>query len=177
MMLIDIDQIPEEGLKLEFQEPPTILEFEDQGVRISGLVSIFCHVQKYRSTVFVRGRIFTVLEMECGRCLETFPYRLESELEVDYQPAPAQEESEEEVVLEDKELLTMYYTGREINLTEAVRDQIALEIPIQPIFSEQCRGLCPTCGTNLNIASCHCAIEKVDPRWEALKSLRRDLRK
>jgi len=174
-MWIDIDQIPEGGLKLEFQEPPNILEFEETGVRVSGLVSVACHIQKYKGTIFVRGNISTILEMECGRCLENFPYRLESELEVDYQPAH-REDSEEEVVLEDNDLLAIYYTGQEINLTEAVRDQIVLEVPIQPICLEECRGLCPTCGTNLNIAPCHCAREEINPRWEALKNLK-DLRK
>ena len=55
---------------------------------------------------------------------------------------------------------------------EVVREQILLAMPEQVFCWEDCKGLCPKCGTNLNLIDCKCADDEVDPRWAALKSLK-----
>ena len=57
------------------------------------------------------------------------------------------------------------------DLSDIVRQAIILAVGMKPLCSEDCRGLCPDCGVNLNKQSCRCASEKIDPRWEGLKKL------
>jgi uncharacterized protein len=63
-------------------------------------------------------------------------------------------------------------SGDQIDLEPLVRDAVLLELPQAPLCQEGCRGLCPTCGTNLNEGTCPCETEVRDPRWAALDELR-----
>jgi uncharacterized protein len=59
-----------------------------------------------------------------------------------------------------------------INLTDDIRDYALLAIPMKSLCSENCKGLCPNCGANLNDGPCKCKEEKIDPRWEPLLKLK-----
>ncbi len=58
------------------------------------------------------------------------------------------------------------------DLTDDVRQNLLLNLPMKSICSESCKGLCATCGANLNEKQCDCTDETIDPRWEGLKGLR-----
>jgi uncharacterized protein len=58
-----------------------------------------------------------------------------------------------------------------LDLTEVVRQNLLLSIPISPVCDSQCRGLCPGCGANLNEEACTCHREEGDPRLSALREL------
>ena len=62
--------------------------------------------------------------------------------------------------------------GDAIDLGPSVHDALALELPLAPLCREDCGGLCPTCGTDLNVGACDCRTESIDPRWAALDVLR-----
>jgi uncharacterized protein len=68
-----------------------------------------------------------------------------------------------------------YYEGDGILLEDALREQVLLEAPIRAICREDCKGLCPHCGANLNQQQCSCAEPLEDPRWAALKDIRSKL--
>jgi uncharacterized protein len=68
-----------------------------------------------------------------------------------------------------------YYQGEGLLLEDALREQVLLALPLKVICREDCRGLCPHCGTNLNIGQCSCAEPAEDPRWAALKDIRSKL--
>ena len=63
-------------------------------------------------------------------------------------------------------------SGVEIDVDEIVREQILLAVPARVLCVEDCKGICATCGTDLNAGDCNCESQDVDPRWAALKSLR-----
>jgi uncharacterized protein len=64
------------------------------------------------------------------------------------------------------------YTGKVIDLDPIVREQILLELPEYPVCDEQCKGLCPVCGANLNDRECGCDRHVPDPRWAGLKNVK-----
>ena len=64
------------------------------------------------------------------------------------------------------------FTGEELDLCEAVQEQVIMALPVRPLCREDCRGLCPVCGADLNEESCTCAEKTVDPRWKALSELK-----
>ena len=75
-----------------------------------------------------------------------------------------------EAVREDDDAYPL--TGDELDLEPLARDAVLLDLPLAPLCSEGCLGLCPQCGTNRNLAVCACAAPG-DPRWSALDALRR----
>jgi uncharacterized protein len=64
------------------------------------------------------------------------------------------------------------YTGKVIDLDPIVREQLLLELPEYPVCDEQCKGLCPACGANLNDRECGCDRHVPDPRWAGLKNVK-----
>jgi uncharacterized protein len=63
------------------------------------------------------------------------------------------------------------YQGDEIAINDLVRENIILAKPLKTVCSEDCHGLCPKCGTNLNISTCACEKGVIDPRLAALQQL------
>jgi uncharacterized protein len=79
---------------------------------------------------------------------------------------------DEEVELAEEELVSATYEGNEIDFTAEVAAQIIMAIPIKPLCRENCRGLCPTCGADLNIAECACDRNEAGFKFSALKNLK-----
>jgi uncharacterized protein len=79
---------------------------------------------------------------------------------------------EEEVGLTPEEMDHLYFEGPEVELDQYFREEVALEIPIQILCREDCRGLCPRCGVNWNRESCACAKSEGEPRLDILRNLK-----
>jgi uncharacterized protein len=73
--------------------------------------------------------------------------------------------------VQDEDLETSYYRGDQIDLKELLREQFYLALPMKPLCREDCHGLCPQCGTNLNTGTCACTPVWEDPRLAPLKGL------
>ena len=76
--------------------------------------------------------------------------------------------------IEEDDLSTAFYRDETIDLGELVREQFYLVLPMKPLCTEGCRGLCPQCGTNLNRGACDCRGVWQDPRLEGLKAFRKE---
>lgn len=112
--------------------------------------------------------------VQCSRCLTPFSLPLDVSFQEEFvegeEPAEGEETDEEG----DDDRTITYYTGDEIDLTEALQQNVLLELPMKPLCSEDCLGICPTCGVNRNETSCTCQEStNVDPRLAALKDLLR----
>lgn len=116
--------------------------------------------------IFVSGRIQLSVIRECGRCLERFETVMD--IPVTYVIARAHvEEKEHELSVE--ELEQSFLHGDEVDITQIIEEQVALALPMRPLCSETCRGLCPRCGSDLNNNQCDCNRDVVDVRFEKLK--------
>ena len=99
----------------------------------------------------------------CDRCLNRFNNDLDITIEQLYQIGSSDfaEEDDIEILPENT---------KEIDITKAINDAFIMNRPIQLVCNEKCKGLCPSCGINLNDKECKCQISTVDPRLEKLKS-------
>ena len=95
--------------------------------------------------VSVRGQVASTVTSRCAKCLE--PVTLEVRAEMDALFA-------RQIDPEDPDLYA--FEGSKADLTDAVRDALLLELPYRFLCSEDCKGLCPTCGVNLNLGTCTC---------------------
>jgi uncharacterized protein len=111
------------------------------------------------------------VELVCARCLEPFPLGLNSEFNTVLKPSPDFPLAEERE-LKREDLESDFYEGEEVNLTSFVQDQVLLTLPQKAVCREECAGLCPRCGKNLNREVCQCPTALIDPRFQALKNLK-----
>ena len=103
--------------------------------------------------VSVRGRVRSSARLECVRCLSTFELPLTVDVAVVADRAGGRVRLEEELEADD---YMLFHDGRELDLREQARESLLLELPITPHCREDCRGLCPHCGADLNLGACDC---------------------
>ena len=175
MLRVNVAQIPPEGLPLdaELQPAEVHLEGEDSftlmpGARLRGRLE-----RGDDESIHLRGHLSARLFLQCGRCLESFELPVEQELDLFYlaHQAAHEQEEEEEVELTDREVVVAYYAGRELDLGEALREQLFLSLPMKRVCRPDCAGLCPSCGINRNQATCACVVVDADARLSPLKDL------
>jgi len=119
----------------------------------------------------LRGRLATTIEMTCARCLEPVAQDVKREFELLYRPLGA-DAGRDELSVTDAEAEIGYYQGEGVLLEDVLREQVLLALPLKVTCREDCKGLCPHCGKNLNQEQCSCAVPLEDPRWQALKDIR-----
>jgi uncharacterized protein len=123
------------------------------------------------------GELKTDLEVLCARCLEPVALPVRRDFDLLYRPAGSDIGEDKEVELQDKDAAISYYEDGGVELTDLLREQVLLEVPLKTVCKEECKGLCPQCGLNLNTGKCECEQPPADPRWEALKGLKDKLQK
>ena len=133
-------------------------------------------LDRYGEQVHLEGSLSVDLNHDCDRCLGEMTYPLSIDLKMDLTPLEELEQatvSGQELELTEKDLEFSFYAADEFDLSEIIRDQLVLSLPPHFICSEDCRGLCPQCGANLNLKPCQCS-ESVNPSspWAVLKDLK-----
>ncbi|CAN5465040.1 YceD family protein [soil metagenome] len=115
--------------------------------------------------LLVRGRLAATLRLACARCLTEVSDEVVADLaELFSDPATVDPDAELDPGYEIAE-------GR-IDLDTLLRDALVPAVPIRPLCTEACRGLCASCGADRNETDCDCADQRSDPRWSALERLR-----
>lgn len=120
------------------------------------------------------GQLATSLELACARCLEPVTQEIAREFDLLYRPLGS-DAGKEEVSVTAAEADIGYYRGEGLLLEDVLREQVLLAMPLKVVCRENCKGLCPHCGTNLNFEQCSCSEPIEDPRWSALKGIREKL--
>jgi uncharacterized protein len=108
------------------------------------------------------------MRLSCTTCLEGYESRLDESFSVLFTSDPV--EAEGAVTLEGKDGFVQVLTSDVIDLEQQVLDTIRLNIPMAHQCRQDCRGICPGCGKNLNEGDCDCVADTVDPRWKDLES-------
>lgn len=118
--------------------------------------------------VFVRGRLRTRVRMACRRCLASADGEIDDTVDLLFEPLTDEDEGA------DGEVYALPEKGDELDLREAVREQVLLRAPQFALCSDDCRGLCPQCGTELNTETCECVPEQAQSPWDALRNVKFD---
>ncbi len=126
--------------------------------------------------VRVKGHVSTELETECDRCLGRALFKIDTPFDLYYKPASAVA-TDEEIAIGDDEAEMGFYQLPGIELEQILTEQVLLQLPMQRVCSETCKGICPVCGSNRNETDCHCEAPQThaktaDNRWMALKDVR-----
>lgn len=122
----------------------------------------------------LRGKLAAGLELLCARCLEPVAQDVTREFELLYRPLGV-DAGRDEISVTDAEAEIGYYQGEGLLLEDVLREQVLLAVPLKVTCREDCKGLCPHCGKNLNEEQCSCTAPLEDPRWSALRGIRDQL--
>ena len=154
-------------------EPSLFARGEGDAFRIVSPVALSFDVDRQETGRYrVAGRLNGELELICSRCLEPFRLPVATEFDLRYVPR-VENAGEGEREVEEDDLSTAFYDGDEIDLAQLIMEQFQLALPMKPLCRDDCKGLCPHCGTNLNTGACDCSQKWEDPRFAALKAMKR----
>jgi uncharacterized protein len=171
-MQLNVARIREPYLRIERTDEVQAFSPED-AYRIVSPVHLAFDLRKDKDKIHLNGRLQTVIELACSRCLEGFAIPIDTPFDLRFLPAAEAPGADAEHEIEEDDLGTSYYRDGVIDLADLVREQLYLALPMKPLCQELCRGLCPQCGTNLNSGACSCVHEWEDPRLAPLKALAR----
>ena len=171
---INVMNIPEEGLNVQFfkDESWAGRVFAEKKIpgflldRIDGSATL----KRIGHTLYLEGHLLTAAAMDCSRCLEVARVAISAPFKYILAPAPAEHPEEKELSAEDLDFV--YYQDDQVDLDPLITEQLLLQIPMKALCREDCKGLCPHCGVNLNVDGCQCHEEKVDGRLAVLKKLK-----
>ena len=170
-MLVDLSAVKEQQAAFIFSLEPNEIDLESETAKVADAVQVEAKLKKGIAQTDVSGTISAKLEIECSRCLQP----TEQDFEISFNAAfvtPENYTEAKEAELRSEDLDVSIFEGDRINLTELVREQILLAVPIQAFCREDCKGLCQKCSANRNLVDCNCEEKEVDPRWAALKNLK-----
>jgi uncharacterized protein len=172
-LLLDVGQMRDPEARIERTFAAGVLPTDPTICRIAAPVALNVAVRKDRMQFRLVGQVRTTIELTCSRCLEGFELPVAESFDVLYLPHTPAGTAQERMV-EDDDLSTAFYEDNVIDLGQLMQEQCYLAVPMKPLCKEDCRGLCPDCGTNLNTATCQCQQTWVDPRLAVLDQLRKD---
>ena len=158
----------------------TVLNNDGASLDISGIISpeegacgadvVFPNGISVSGKIICRGNVLDLSAsvsgafcVDCARCLKP----LSKTMSFDFFETLAQEGAEEI----DRDSVIVF-SGNTIDLTEIVVSNVLLNISYKYLCSEDCRGICPKCGADLNKGDCGCTNDEIDPRWEKLKNFK-----
>ena len=170
-MLLDLNKLRGQREHFERRLEPSQFEPQDPDYRVVAPVEVSLDVEKAGGDAFrVSGSAKTTLELECSRCVEPFALPVDASFELRYVPQE-QDAAEAEREIQEDDLITAFYSDGSLDVIELVREQFQLALPMKPLCTESCRGLCLECGANRNRTECGHEPKWEDPRLAALKGL------
>ncbi len=180
-MQIDLSQLESDGLRVEEAFPAEALAVESKRKRAAGVrpvsATLRAWIRPEGPLVRATGEIEAEGRAECDRCLKPVTVPMSGTFDQRYswtnpEPVRVRGVRDEEVSLEEEEMDIAPLDGTVLDTADLAREQVVLATPIRVVCTEDCAGLCPNCGKDLNAGDCGCEQETGDPRWEALKQLK-----
>jgi uncharacterized protein len=173
-MKIRVEGLSDAAVHLSAVEPvsdyPALVELQQSGdcVFIEPLRLDFTIAREF-DHVRVNGRVATGVRLSCSRCLKNFVTGLLAEFTVFYSKF-SKVPLDEDVSLSDEDLISAEYDGDEIDFAREIEEQVLMEIPYKPLCDDGCKGLCATCGADLNSGDCGCGSSGAGFKFSALKN-------
>jgi uncharacterized protein len=169
MLRVDLRQLQQKR-RLVFDQAIALDDqlWRQSEIRLPEPLRVRLEAQYAGRDVVVRGELSGKVRLPCRRCLTEVTAELDEEVAWVFRAGLSQVEAEA------SEIYTLPERGDELELADPIREQVILAVPQYAICRDDCRGLCPRCGTNLNEEQCDCEPVEMDFRWAALSQLRTD---
>ena len=179
MLHIHIGSLTEQGLDLDQQVDAGSLFLLDAVTREGSIhftrpVHVNIHATLAGETVLIDGRILAWVRIPCSRCLEPFDLMIETDFSataVPEIPANLDPDGADDIELSADEIETILYRGNSIDLHDEIAQQVIMALPFKPLCRDSCKGLCGSCGADLNKRPCRCPSKDESSPFAVLKTL------
>jgi len=169
-MILDLREFEDFPAKTSLEASPgEFPSLRDDVLRIESVL-VDVSIQKSGEEYYCQGKVKSEMRLECARCLVEYTARLEGTTDFiirsdavrpDLRPGE----------FDDEDYAFIHGNDLRVDITDIVRQALALATPMKPLCREDCRGLCPKCGANRNEAECSCNRDEIDDRWAGLADL------
>lgn len=171
---IIIDRVRQAPYSFDVDVDPRELDLSDPQFKFPGRVTGRLEFKVVGNDLRGVGTLSVEVEGQCGRCLAPVRERLEAHVDTmwlhkDPTPAHYAEPAHDEILAE-------YFTGDVVDTAPTLRELIMAELPLDPLCSEECKGLCPGCGADLNTEACRCGKDAEERRGELIPEWKRKLK-
>jgi uncharacterized protein len=173
---IALDSLPPEGLSLTLDDQ-AIWEEPLREFNLACAIAVPLRAEVFlfpaQGGCLARGRLTGSVVLPCDRCAEDVPAVIDHGFE-SFEPVPGAGPipgAENEADDQDAAVVRVGAQGAQINPAALVWEEFSLALPMHPLCREDCAGLCPECGKNLNAGACGCGRDQADPRLAALRAL------
>ena len=165
--MIDISSLLAGEKRIDIDNDLPLSDDLIERIRFSCPVKVSGYIENLSGYMRLYADIAVKYKAECARCLKELDCSITFDLEKTVTAAGTLEnEDADEVVLD-----YIIVENAALDLTDVVEQELLLGFPLRELCSEDCRGLCPKCGKNLNCGDCECKNEDRDPRWDKLAEL------
>ena len=179
-LILHVEQLKDKEFHHEFEESPQVFPIinemeKKQECQFLKPLNIRLKAFRVRELYEVQGTLRTSIRLPCSRCLKDFDTPMASDFELTYtkeMPGLMDVFDEEEIEVRVEEIGMIYFKGEEINLQQGIQEQVVMAFPLQPLCDENCKGLCPNCGSDLNQGDCGCEREAASNKFAILKNLK-----
>lgn len=161
-MVVDISKISKlygEIINVDYSEEINGLDVNGQSINFDGPVIVKGKITNLKELFLFEGTVKGSILAKCDRCTKDVLYSFDIDVN---------EKFSQDNIEDEDELYIL--KGDVIDLSEAIKNIILLNLPMKYICSEECKGLCPTCGVDWNKTECGCKNNNIDPRLEGLKN-------
>ncbi len=181
-MLIRVRELELRNLEFDETYQPGAIEFGPEFGQLGPLHSagraelVVEHRGHHQDVEDIRlvGSVEAQLEFNCARCLDPVAHAIKWNFDLIFRPQGVDRRADE-VAISEAETEIGYYQGEGLMLEDVLREQVLLATPVRALCREDCKGLCPQCGRNLNVEQCDCEQHLSDPRWDALSEIKKKL--
>lgn len=170
-MQVDVSSLrmqPGQSKKYDLTADLKDIFFAGEPLNFDSPVQVSVTLTNTGKSIQAEGEVKADLHLKCARCLSPFVYHLETKVQGEFRHEK-NTAGDDLNPAEDEELY--FYSGNNLDLTDIVVESILLDLPMKAVCSEDCKGLCPICGTNLNEGQCECRENDIDPRLAVLQKL------
>ena len=170
-MRIEVEKLKEHGGGFTQTYEAGSLKLEDDDLRLIGVAEVRGRIRRDDQEVQFDGELHAKVEIPCARCLKPVVLPLDGKFAERFAPQVSWR-TEEQHELHEEDLNLAVFDGESIELDDLIREEILLRVPNHVLCRDDCKGLCPRCGIDLNANDCDCQSKETDVRWDALKDLR-----
>jgi uncharacterized protein len=173
---VDLKDLAQDKISFEASFEPGVIDFSSENVRQVGPLDWSATAERAGEEIRIAGSLSTKLEFACARCLEPARTIISKPFDLFFRERDeALFDEDAEVELDEEDTRTAFFTGTKLPIGDILREQVLLALPMKLLCTVDCKGLCPTCGTNLNSGSCGCPKEEFSPHMDSLLEIKRRL--
>jgi len=173
---IDLKDLAHEKLSFSSSFDPGVVDLGAENIRQVGNLDWAASAERVGAEIRITGKLDTTVELACSRCLDPARIQVSKPFDLFFRERDeAMFDEDEEVELHENDTRTAFFIGTKLAISDILREQILLTVPMKALCTIDCKGLCPTCGTNLNSGSCECPAEEFNPHMDTLLEIKRRL--